>query len=242
MCTVTFIPARDKFFITSNRDEKVLRKPALPPKLYELGNGKIIFPKDMGAGGTWIAMHENGNAVVLLNGGFIKHTPAPPYAKSRGVILLEIISNMFPFKAFQQKQLSNIEPFTLVLVDNNELYECRWDGDKKHAKTLDTTRSHIWSSVTLYDKAVIQKREQWFNMWLAKNPNPTMKDILNFHLFAGDGDNHNDLRINRNGTMLTLSVTGMEINNSRGFMQYLDLAKNELYKEQLHFTSSLAVS
>ena len=77
--------------------------------------------------------------------------------------------------------------------------------------------------------------------WLAKNPQPTMRDILNFHLFTGDGDKHNDLRMNRNGEMLTLSVTGMEINNEKGIMQYHDLLKNELYKQELHFTSLYAI-
>ena len=137
MCTVTFIPSEDKYFITSNRDEKKLRKEALPPKTYAFGDANIIFPKDEGAGGTWIAMHENGNAVVLLNGGFVKHAPAPPYKKSRGVVLLEVISHPKPFEQFQAAMLAGIEPFTLVLLDNNNLYECRWDSQEKHMRHLD---------------------------------------------------------------------------------------------------------
>jgi uncharacterized protein with NRDE domain len=241
MCTVTFIPLKNKFFITSNRDEKILRKRALSPAVYSLEDTNILYPKDTGGGGTWIAMHENGNAIVLLNGCFKKHTPAPPYIKSRGIILLEVIKTAFPFKTFQRLNLSGVQPFTLVLLDNNFLYECRWDGKLKHQKELDSTKSYIWSSVTLYDDEIIQKREQWFKEWLAKNPQPTMRDILNFHLFTGDGDMHNDLRMNRNNEMLTLSVTGMEINNDKGTMQYYDLIKNELYKKELYFTSSYAI-
>jgi hypothetical protein len=241
MCTVTFIPVKDKFFITSNRDEKILRKPALPPTVYNLEGASIIFPKDSGAGGTWIAMHENGNAIVLLNGGFKKHTSAPPYIKSRGIVLLDVIKTISPFKTFSVLNLSGVEPFTIVLLDNSVLYECRWDGKNKYRKELDIIKPYIWSSVTLYDNEIVQKREQWFKEWLAKNPQPTMRDILNFHLFTGDGDKHNDLRMNRNGEMLTLSVTGMEINNDKGTMQYYDLIKNELYKKELYFTSSYAI-
>ena len=241
MCTVTFIPAKDKFFITSNRDEKILRKPALSPTAYSLEGANIIFPKDSGAGGTWIAMHENGNAIVLLNGCFKKHTPTPPYIKSRGIVLLEVIKTISPFKTFSELNLSGVEPFTLVLLDDSVLYECRWDGKIKYQKELNPTKSYIWSSVTLYNEEIIQKREQWFKEWLAKNPQPTMRDILNFHLFTGDGNKHNDLRMNRNGEMLTLSVTGMEINNEKGIMQYHDLLKNELYKQELHFTSLYAI-
>ena len=73
MCTVTFIPTGDKYFITSNRDEKNTRKFAIPPSAYEFESGKIFFPKDGDRGGSWIAIHENGNAAVLLNGAFEKH-------------------------------------------------------------------------------------------------------------------------------------------------------------------------
>lgn len=241
MCTVTFIPVKDKYFITSNRDEKKLRKEALPPKAYSVGDARIMFPKDTDAGGTWIAMHENGNAVVLLNGGFVKHVPAPPYKKSRGIVLLEIISDAKPFAQFQQTPLSGIEPFTLVLFDNDNLYECRWDGNEKHAKHLDKTKPHMWSSVTLYDTAVIQKRQHWFREWLLQNPFPSMEEIFHFHLFAGDGDHHNDLRMNRDGIMLTLSATGIEINNEKGIMHYHDLQNNKLYKQELHYTSDYSL-
>jgi Transport and Golgi organisation 2 len=240
MCTVTFIPVKDKYFITSNRDEKKLRKPALPPKAYSHGDTTIIYPKDADAGGTWIAMHENGNAVVLLNGGFVAHITAPPYKKSRGIVLLEIISHTSPFVQFKQTDLSGIEPFTIVLLNNN-LYECRWDGKEKHSKQLDKTKPHIWSSVTLYDANVIQKREQWFREWLLKNPVPSMQDIIDFHLFAGDGDHHNDLRMNRNGIMLTLSATGMELNNEMGIMCYHDLQNNKRYKQELRYTSAYSL-
>lgn len=241
MCTVTFIPAKDRFYITSNRDEKILRKPALIPTIYTEENAGVLYPKDAGAGGTWIALHENGNSIVLLNGGFEKHIPVPPYKKSRGLIVLELIKKEYPAKIFNELNLLGIEPFTIVLLDNDRLYECRWDGNIKHQKVLDITQPYIWSSVTLYTEEIIQKREQWFSKWISKNTEPSMQDILNFHLFTGDGDVNNDLRMNRNNEMLTLSVTGMEINNEKGIMHYHDLIKNETYQQQLTFTNSYAL-
>ena len=70
MCTVTFIPGKDRYFITSNRDEKMLRKPAIAPQPYVINGNTLVYPRDADAGGTWIAMNENGNAAVLLNGAF----------------------------------------------------------------------------------------------------------------------------------------------------------------------------
>lgn len=238
MCTVTFIPIEGKYYLTSNRDEKILRKPAIPPKAYDSGDAKIVYPKDADAGGTWIAAHENGNAVVLLNGGFVKHLPAPSYRMSRGVILLDIIGDKDLLLKFHHVNLREIEPFTLVLFDKGNLYECRWDGTNKHTLQIDKTRPHIWSSVTLYDSAVIQKREQWFRKWLEKNAVPGLQDIVQFHLFAGEGDEYNDLRINRNGITLTLSTTSVEISNEKSTMHYYDLKTNKHYKQELSFSSS----
>ena len=96
MCTVTYIPVNDKYFISSNRDEKNSRSQAAPPAVYKLNNIMLIFPKDADAGGSWIALHENGNAAVLLNGAFEKHNPLPPYKKKQGPGLFKYY---FPGKA-----------------------------------------------------------------------------------------------------------------------------------------------
>ena len=125
MCTVTYIPAKEKIFIASNRDEKSGRFPAIPPQEYEFVSGKVYFPKDKNAGGTWIAVHENGNAIVLLNGGFEFHESIPPYRKSRGLILLDLVQHDSPFDFFRSISLEDIEPFTLVIWQDNELFECR---------------------------------------------------------------------------------------------------------------------
>src|SRR5688572_20600569 len=123
MCTVTYIPVNDSFFFTSNRDEKDWRTPALPPSVNEHHSGKILYPKDSNAGGTWIAGHENGNLVVFLNGAFVAHTPQPPYRKSRGLVLLDLIDHSTPFNSFLAINLNNIEPFTAVVRDNGRLFE-----------------------------------------------------------------------------------------------------------------------
>ena len=66
MCTVTFIPSKEHILLTSNRDEKHWRSPAHAPARYPYSTGAILFPRDGDAGGTWFAVHENGNAVIFL--------------------------------------------------------------------------------------------------------------------------------------------------------------------------------
>ncbi|MEP7259187.1 MAG: NRDE family protein, partial [Flavitalea sp.] len=121
MCTVTYIPVGNTIFLTSNRDEQNRRLPALPPEMYNLCSGNLIFPKDGDAGGTWIAIHENGNAIVFLNGALVGHTSEPPYRKSRGLILIDLIDHITPFNSFLAINLNRIEPFTAVILDNGHL-------------------------------------------------------------------------------------------------------------------------
>jgi uncharacterized protein with NRDE domain len=237
MCTVTYIRDNNKVFLTSNRDEKSLRPFAIAPKLYHFSSGDIFFPKDTHAGGTWIAMHENGNSMVLLNGAFNKHEPAYPYRKSRGLIFLDIMEEGSPANKFNSILLDNIEPFTLVMLENDLLFEARWDGDKKYFKQLNESQAYIWSSSTLYDQEVIARRKNWFYNWLQQQKEITAESILHFHQFTGDGDNHNDLRMNRSGIMLTVSVTGMEITAAKGRMRYLDLQQNHSYLQEFNFAS-----
>ena len=239
MCTVTFVPVKDKFIITSNRDEKYTRAKALPPMKYNVNGANLIFPKDANAGGTWIAVNENGNAAVVLNGGFVNHTSNPPYKKSRGLVFLDIISSDEPAHCFSEIDLLNIEPFTLILFQNGTLFECRWDGSKKHHKELYNRFPYIWSSATLYNEAAVQKREEWFASFLSNNYNPSQEDILHFHQFTGDGDLHNDLKMDRNGIMSTVSVSSIEIENNMATMKYTDLKDAKQYQQQTFFTTSL---
>jgi uncharacterized protein with NRDE domain len=238
LCTVTYIPYRDGFFITSSRDEKITRQQATAPAVYNHNGLSLIYPKDTAAGGSWIALAKNGNAAVLLNGAFKKHISMPPYRKSRGVIFTEIIASAEPYLHFLQMNLHNIEPFTLVLYCKDNLHECRWDGQARHTKPLNRLLPQIWSSTTLYEDAVVKKREEWFAEWINKITIPSQKDILDFHQFTGDGDVQNDLLMNRNNSMLTVSITGIEWKKDNGTVQYLNL----LNKEQSVMTVSFATT
>jgi hypothetical protein len=241
MCTVTYIPTNEKYFISSNRDEKTSRGQAIPPDVYEFNNRKLIFPKDTDAGGSWIALHENGNAAVLLNGAFEKHVPAAAYRQSRGQVFLNIISGERPVREFHQAELAEVEPFTLILLEEQNLYECRWDGWQKYYLQLKKHRPYIWSSVTLYDKETIGKREKWFAGFLNQNPNPTQHDVLQFHQFAGEGDEKNDLLMERDRDYSTVSITSMLLTADRGSMKYLDIKNNKTTEKKLELLQPFVI-
>lgn len=240
MCTVTFIPLNDRIILSSSRDEKVMRKPALKPYKYSFNDVSLIYPKDGEAGGTWIAMKDNSDAAVLLNGAFIKHISLPPYAISRGIVFLAIVQSANPLEYFNTTSLFNIEPFTIVLWQNEQLYECRWDGLKKHWQAMNPCKPHIWSSATLYSEDVIIKRELWFAKWVNKTPIPDVDDVLSLHRFGGTGDKRNDFCMSRDNHMLTVSITAMELSKGAGCMTYLDLKENKSHRSILEFNTSLS--
>jgi len=226
MCTVSFIPVRESFIITSTRDEKINRKNALRPQMCFYKGEKLFYPRDGDARGTWIVMKESGDAAVLLNGAFICHRNEPPYRLSRGIILLDIISTEKPSLTLKKISLQDIEPFTLVLLENNCLYEFRWDGAEKYCRQLSIDRPHIWSSATLYDSLVVKKREQWFISFLDNHPVLTQQDIMNFHRFTSDGDMQNDLLKTLDAVYCTLSITSIFMTKDRANMKYIDLKKD----------------
>ncbi len=239
MCTVSFIPVKDKILITSNRDEKHTRKQAIPPALYKVNSCHMLFPKDSDAGGSWIILKENGDAAVLLNGAFIPHQPEPPYRKSRGLLLMDILGTQMPSQTFTKIHLDSIEPFTIVLFEKDSLYEFRWDGTERYCKQLNSSRPHIWSSATLYDGLEVKKREQWFVDFLNRIPHPTQQDILHFHRFTGEGDSRNDLLMNRDGIYSTVSITGILVTADRGSMKYLDTKNNKLSEIKIELATTI---
>lgn len=222
MCTVTFIAAGNMLFLTSSRDERYERAPALPPRMTRGSTGKLLFPADGNKGGSWIGLHEAGHAVILLNGAWEAHIPQPPYRKSRGLILLEVLDSIDPVKTFYSVDLKGVEPFTLIIVQEGNLFEGRWDGKVKHTDRLDPARKHIWSSATLYPGPVRQERTKWFEQWLKENAEPDSATILDFHKNAGNHDRYNAICMERPGDVHTVSITQIHFSEPVPAMLYHD--------------------
>jgi len=223
MCTVTYMPLENSVLFTSNRDEQTQRAPAELPETYLYSSGKILFPKDGKESGTWIALHNNGNVMILLNGAFKKHIPHPPYRRSRGLIFLDIFDTEEPKATFENICLDDIEPFTLVIWQHGTLWDARWDGYEKYITPLPAHTPRIWSSVTLYDDEIITRRKMWFAKWQNETTYKTAESIRLFHEFGGDGNEHTNLRMNRNGILQTVSITGIEIMPDKAIMHYKDI-------------------
>jgi uncharacterized protein with NRDE domain len=235
MCTVSFVRTNNSVIITSNRDEHKQRENAAAPAFNILLNKKIIFPKDTRAGGTWFAAADNGTVAVLLNGAFKKHIAAPPYRKSRGLILLQIIEADKPLLFFNGLNLDNIEPFTIVLYQPGQLHELRWDGTEKFERQLDITGNYIWSSSTLYTDEIIKRRKDLFQQFINASTNVTASGIHNFHN-NNNGDNENGFIIDRETGMKTFSITQAVVNGNELNFLHNDLLLQKQYSKTMSLT------
>lgn len=235
MCTVTYRNSNGRIIITSNRDEQTLRPRAIEPQKYRISNKEIIFPKDQKAGGTWFAVTENGTVAVLLNGAAEKHQPKESYLKSRGLIVLELISSESVIKAWKGIGLQDIEPFTLVILEKQKLYQLRWDAMAKSTVELDAGQNHIWSSSTLYPKEIREGRSQWFFAFLAANPQAAAKEMLHFHRYTEEANKENGLVINRNNSLKTLSITQTIIEQDKIEIHYSDLIAERIFSNTFTF-------
>ena len=223
MCTLTFLPLDDgSAIITSNRDEAPGRKTQFP-KIYHHSGVALLYPRDEKAGGTWIGISGHKRVIGLLNGGFTAHTPGGNYLKSRGLVVLDLLTCPDFDAGIKQYEFRGIEPFTMVVYrwDNTpNLTQIVWDGRNLHVTQKELTAS-IWSSTLLYPDRIRDKREGWFRTFLDEFPQPDSGQLLKFHRTAGEGDPSNDLVMDR-GFVRTRSITQVVV-GKRSTMWYKDL-------------------
>ena len=229
MCTVSYFPFENGYIMTSNRDEKISRKASSKPVKKEVGNHIIWFPQDMDAMGTWFGSKSNGITYILFNGAEKKHLHQPPYRKSRGIILMELMEGADHMVAWQELDLHEIEPFSVVIGGPSFLHLFRWNGEKKSHEMLDAAASHIWSSATLYSPAAASQRETWFNEFVSNSDRgKNAESIFNFHHTEKGEDKENGLVINREGFTLTKSITQTVHAGNSLTLKHFDLLSNDV--------------
>lgn len=239
MCTVIFIPGRNKFQFASLRDENPLRPRAIEPSLHTTDTASFIAPIDALAGGTWAGLNQFGNVIILLNGAHTKHVRQAYYRKSRGLVVLALLASELPVVDWTLMDLEGTEPFTLVVGSEWNLFELVWDGQQKIKTLLDITKPHIWSSSTLYNAQAKACRNELFHQWISKGPKTNRQSLLDF--FRTYQDAENGFLMDRNGLIKTLSYSFIEINkNKRGLYSYHDLLTDLLCYVEMPISETMA--
>jgi len=227
MCTVTFIPKPNTdFILTSNRDEAPGRDTFFP-EIYHENSVDLLYPRDAIAGGTWIGVSKRKRAVTLMNGGYEAHKRKQFYARSRGLIVKDLLVVNDVKRYSEIYNFSEIEPFTAIVVEFAEklnLFQLVWTGEKIDFREL-SAKPRIWSSSPLYPPHLDQKRKIWFSEFL-KGEKLNAADVLHFHQTAGEGDPVSDLIMDRD-FVKTKSTTQIQKEGRMLTMYYHDLESDK---------------
>lgn len=121
--------------VAANRDEK-LDRPAGPPAITTRGGMRILCPRDLEAGGTWLGLNAAGVFVGITNrfGG-----PPRPGVRSRGLLVLDALSHESARSAAEQ--VAALDPrssngFHLVIADRAEAHLVWSDTERVTLRVL----------------------------------------------------------------------------------------------------------
>jgi hypothetical protein len=218
MCTISYYPTEQGFIMTQNRDES----PKRGVSGLSLESG-LLFPKDVESSGTWIGVDLRGRVISLMNGAFVPHEPPLVAMKSRGSIIPELLKQNDLISSVLSMDLTEVEPFTLLISEQGSLQCLRWDSQEKHLDRLDHTEPHFWSSTMLYPSIWQERRKIWFLAWLDGRVEVSASDLRWFHNHGGEGDRFYDLIMDR-GKVRTTSITQVNVNSKNAAMRFKNLS------------------
>ena len=179
MCTVTFVPTKEGFVFTSNRDEDPKRA-AHNIVEDQRGDIGVYFPRDEGASGTWFAYSNADQFACVLNGAFGPHQRKEFYTMSRGIMALAYFDYATIDEFINEFNFEGMEPFTLILFNKGDFKELKWDEVELHVRSLSVQDVHLWSSATLYNQDWWIDRSVNFNEFVARQQ-PDQVGIMHYH-------------------------------------------------------------
>ena len=173
MCTVSVVPHEDGYRVMCNRDERLTRPSARPPRPCKLGARTAVYPSDQQGGGTWIGVNDAGVAVALLNrapsGRMV--TRRPQY--SRGLIvppLLEFDALATAAAAAARLDPAAFEPFSIVLVQGDTVCSITSDGSSLATERAVLRVPVLFTSSSLGDSVVGPPRRRLFTRMVTAAP------------------------------------------------------------------------
>lgn len=208
MCTLTFIPRDDGYYLAMNRDESVSRGVADPPTRFDLPGLKTsaVYPRDV-AGGTWIAANDSGIAFALLNWNDV-HRPCK--MRSRGVVIPHLVrfsSHQDVQTAVSNLDLQGVLPFRLVGIFPLEkrISEWRWKQESVQVQHLPWERRHWFSSGLSDEEASALRGTVCQVAWSAEDAG-SLPWLRQLHASHANGPGAFSLCVHREGVQ-TLSYT-----------------------------------
>ena len=148
MCTISFLPRAQGFYLAMNRDEKRDRLAGLRPAIVELENHRALFPREP-TGGTWISANDSGLCLALINWHRIQRKPKKD-TLSRGLVVRELAWKSSADEiatSLKKLPLRKLRPFRLIVIAPDQMRVTEWRWSLYGL----TKRNHTW------------QRQHWFS-------------------------------------------------------------------------------
>lgn len=180
MCTLTYLLTENGYELFFNRDEQRARKTALKPFLNPQCNA--VYPVDPVGAGTWIAVHQSGLSLALLNFYQAEIVTLSGSFVSRGQIILSLLKDENAVQTLQKMDLSCFQPFRLCLFPkdlcllNPKVLIFQWDG-----KQLNEADSCLPITSSSVDYPLVYKmRKNRFLKEVNQN-SPVREQFITYH-------------------------------------------------------------
>lgn len=227
MCTVTYIPMENTgFMLTHNRDESVKRRIATPPVVREINGIDHVFPVDPVGKGTWIGASATGRVASLLNGGRKPHRHEPPYRHSRGLVIPAYFSYPSFIEFFNDYDFEGLEPFTLLVFEQGNVFETVMDEDRVEFRKLNSFKPVIYTSTTLYTPQSRARKEELFFDWYSTNRDFMKETTLDFHRKNVYENEPDELKLVGDHILKTVSISSIVCNSRELKFEYFDLVND----------------
>jgi uncharacterized protein with NRDE domain len=113
--------------IAANRDE-FFERPAEGPVIWETAEGRVVAPRDVRAGGTWLGVNAYGVVAAVTN----RRCPAPdPSRRSRGLLVMDALragSASDAAEVLEELPIDAYNPFNLLVADEDTAHAFSYEG------------------------------------------------------------------------------------------------------------------
>jgi transport and Golgi organization protein 2 len=221
MCTVSFLPRAQGFYLAMNRDEKRDRLAGLRPAVVELENHRALFPREP-TGGTWISTNDSGLCLALINWHQIERNPKND-TLSRGLVVKELAAKSTSNEiAAEVKKLPlrKLRPFRLIAIVPRErrVIEWRWNLRRLAIRNHEWRRQH-WFSSGFDERGAELERKRVCDAAHNQQSTKNLSWLRQLHRSHAPKRGPFSICMHR-GDASTVSYTEVSISESRATMRY----------------------
>lgn len=225
MCTVTIVAKESGYYLGMNRDEKLTRPVALPPKTKTLNGRTIISPSEPG-GGTWAAVNDAAVCFALINWYSVPATGRAA-SISRGTVVNSVcaaVAKRDVAATLVNLPLTLINPFRLIGVFpvSRQISEWRWD--RSVLSSIDHPwKTDQWASSSVDEPTAQRTRHETFRQALQEADSETLSWLRRLHSSHSPQRGAFSICMHRPDAA-TVSYVEVEVQNTRRAMSYISSA------------------